>query len=105
MSKVSDLNDALRKTLAGGRVVLTHGVNELPLAQINALMARIRAFDAFTEDDDPYGEHDFGAVDVGDVRVFWKIDCYDLDMNFASPDPTDPKVTTRVLTIMLASEY
>ena len=105
MSKVSDLNDALRKTLAGGRVVLTPGVNVLPLAQIDALMARIRAFDAFTEDDDPYGEHDFGAFDHAGQRIFWKIDYYDRDLQFGSPDPSDPAVTTRVLTVLLAEEY
>jgi hypothetical protein len=54
---------------------------------------------------DPHGEHDFGAIDEDGVRFFWKIDTYDRDMSAHSPDPTDPKVTTRVLTIMPAEEY
>ena len=31
-----------------------------------ALLQRVRAFDAFTEDNDPHGEHDFGSIDEGD---------------------------------------
>jgi hypothetical protein len=41
----------------------------------------------------------------GGVRYFWKVDCYDRATEFGSPDPTDPAVTTRVLTILRADEY
>ena len=54
---------------------------------------------------DPHGEHDFGSFEIDDRKVFWKIDCYDAAMEFGSEDPADPSKTTRVLTIMLASEY
>ena len=76
-------------------------------ASINvaSLLAKVRAFDVFTDDNDPHGEHDFGAVDEGGVRCFWKIDCYDRATEIGSPDPADPAVTTRVLTIMRADEY
>jgi hypothetical protein len=56
-------------------------------------------------DNDPHGEHDFGAFEVAGVRFFWKIECYDRAMEFGSEDPSDPAQTTRVLTIMLADEY
>lgn len=62
-------------------------------------------FDAFSPDNDPYGEHDFGAVEIAGQRVFCKIDYYDTALEYGSPDPSDPAVTTRVLTVMLASEY
>jgi hypothetical protein len=64
-------------------------------------------FSRFDEDNDPHGEHDFGAMDVPEAgRVFWKIDCYaDGAMEHGSEDPADPRRSFRVLTVMLASEY
>ncbi|MEQ8826157.1 MAG: DUF3768 domain-containing protein, partial [Parvibaculum sp.] len=62
-------------------------------------------FDDFTPDNDPHGEHDFGSVRIDENAIFWKIDYYDRSMEAGSPDPADPEVTTRVLTIMLADEY
>ena len=55
--------------------------------------------------DDPYGEHDFGLVRVNGHVILFKIDCYDLDRRAHSPDPSDPAVTCRVMTLMLADEY
>ena len=99
------LNDAFRRTFVGGMVLITAGVEAMPLDQRRSLLEKVRAFDAFGEDNDPHGEHDFGAIDEGGVRYFWKIDYYDRATEFGSPDPADPVVTTRVLTIMLAEEY
>ncbi len=84
---------------------MTAGVAALSKAERAEVVASIRAFDAFTPENDPHREHDFGAVEVGGVRCFWKIDAYDRDLRFGSPDPTDPAATVRVLTIMLAEEY
>ena len=103
--RIRALNDDFRRTFVGGLVVITAGVEAMPAEQRKSLLAKVRAFDAFTEDNDPHGEHDFGAVDEGSVRYFWKVDCYDRNTEFGSPDPADPAVTTRVLTIMRADEY
>jgi Protein of unknown function (DUF3768) len=37
--------------------------------------------------------------------VFWKLDYYDRQMEFASDDAANPAITRRVLTIMLSDEY
>jgi hypothetical protein len=65
----------------------------------------VQRFSDFSADNDPYGEHDFGCVTVDGRKVFWKIDYYDRDCLYGSECPADPTQTTRVLTIMLASEY
>lgn len=104
-ARVRALNDTFRRRSTGGRVVVSAGVVLLPGDTRTAVLTAVRAFDCSNVDDDPYGEHDFGTIVVGGVRVFWKIDCYDRALACASPDPADPGVTTRVLTIMLAEEY
>ncbi|MXO86505.1 DUF3768 domain-containing protein [Altererythrobacter aurantiacus] len=68
-------------------------------------MAALARYDAFDDDNDPYGEHDFGDVRYSGAELLWKIDYYDADMLYASPDPSDNAVTQRVLTVMLPSEY
>lgn len=103
---IAGLNDLFRETFLTGRVLLTDGIRSLPDDVRQAIITKVRTFDAFTPDNDPYGEHDFGAFDQpGAGKIFWKIDYYDVDFRCHSPDPVDPKVTRRVLTIMLAEEY
>ncbi len=103
--RIRKLNDAFRRTFVGGAVMITAGVEAMPLDQRRSLLQKVRSFEAFGEDNDPHGEHDFGAVDEAGVRCFFKIDYYDRKTEFGSPDPADPAVTTRVLTIMRADEY
>jgi hypothetical protein len=68
-------------------------------------LRRVATFDDFMPENDPYGEHDFGAFDLAGRRFFWKIDQYDKNLEFGSSDPSDPEQTTRVLTLMLAEDY
>jgi hypothetical protein len=105
VTRIQELNDAFRYSFLGGVVVLTAGFESLPAARRDLILTMVRAFDQFNEDNDPHGEHDFGLIEDSDVRCFWKIDYYDRDMEPMSPDPADPSVTTRVLTVMLAEEY
>ena len=114
-AKVRELNDKLRKTLTGGTVLMTAGIIALGGDKQAEVLAKVRTFDAFTDDNDPWNEHDMGVFEIelpgpgfgGTVteRVMWKMDYYDLTRAYMSPDPADPAVTERVLTIMLASEY
>ncbi|MRX49450.1 DUF3768 domain-containing protein [Paracoccus sp. S-4012] len=103
--RIRDLNDSFRRNLNGGRLVITSGIVALGGSAIRELLRQLTVFDDFTEDNDPYGEHDFGSLSVAGERVFWKIDAYAVEMLHGSPDAADPTVTTRVLTLMLASEY
>jgi len=103
--KIRVLNDAFRQTFAGGKVVVSAGVAELAeIAVANALL-EVARYDRFDEDNDPYGEHDFGAFEFLSRTFFWKIEYYDLTLAAGSEDPSDPQCTTRVLTLMLADEY
>src|SRR5215468_4917268 len=102
---IARLNDAFRTTFVGGKVVMTRGVAALTSAERAAVLLGVRSLSAFMEDNDPHGEHDFGAFDIEGQTYFWKIDYYDPTLEFGSDNPADPAVTTRVLTIMLASEY
>ena len=102
---ILNLNDKLRKSGLGGCIMITQGIQALPPETMAKVMPTIRQFDDFSEHNDPYGEHDCAAIEVDDQRIFWKIDYYDKTMQSGSPDPTDPEVTERVMTIMLAEEY
>ncbi|WP_458425625.1 DUF3768 domain-containing protein [Methylorubrum extorquens] len=54
----------------------------------------MRGFNRFDADNEPHSAHDFGMVTLAGFRCSWKIDCYDRDLRFDSPDPADPAVTT-----------
>ena len=103
--RIRALNDAFRRSFIGGRLVVTAGFQSLPASQRNSILRKVRAFSQFNEDNDPHCEHDFGIIEDNGARCLWKIDYYDQDMELMSPDPANPVVTTRVLTIMLADEY
>jgi hypothetical protein len=85
--------------------MLSAGVEAVDPEPKKRLLAAVRAFDQFDEGNDPHQEHDFGAIELEGQRYFWKIDYYDRKCRAHSPDASDPDVTTRVLTVMLASEY
>lgn len=102
-TKIAELNDRLRCHGVDGRMAFTRGV--LATGSAPAVLAMVRVFDKFDVANDPYHQRDFGAFEWGGERFFWKIDYYNQAMQFGSPDPADPSVTCRVLTVMLASEY
>ena len=101
---IASLNDAFRSSFIGGGVFLTKGVAALDFASQARLMTAVKTAQPEVEND-PWGEHDFGALDHQGDRYFWKIDYYALDNETLSPDPSDPAVTRRVLTVMRADEY
>ncbi len=121
-ARIARLNDLARQAMGVAcTVVATVGFRSLSDADQSRVRELIETFDAFTEDNDPHGERDFGCVyQLGNgrwtterprireeerERVFWKLDYYDRELRFASEDAADPAITRRVLTIMLADEY
>ncbi|MEO6072256.1 MAG: DUF3768 domain-containing protein [Burkholderiales bacterium] len=98
-------NDEFRTSLMGGEVTITSGVQALGNEALKSILQAVREHDRFDADNDPHGEHDFGCFTWGVHTLFWKIDYYDQAMEFGSPNPAEPKLTCRLLTIMLASEY
>lgn len=104
--RIAELNDLCR-TAPGiaGRWFITPGIRALSEADQSAIREKVERFTDFTSDNDPHGEHDFGAFEHNGQKIFWKIDYYDLTMQRGSEDPADPKQTMRVLTILLAEEY
>lgn len=110
IARICALNDLFRRAACGpmlvnGELVATRGVLNRGEDFLARSILAVRSHSDFTEDNDPYGEHDFGAFVLDHEKLFWKIDYYDTDLAYGSPDPSDPEITRRVLTIMLASEY
>ncbi len=111
---IATQNDRFRFTWGAdytipGRIVMTPGIADMTPAAKAIVMQRVQHFNTFTEDNDPYEDHTFGAFEFeiagNSYNVFWKIDLYDKAYEFGSDDPSNTEVTRRVLTIMLASEY
>ena len=103
--RIRILNDDLRKNLIGGGAVVTQGVAALGQAAVDRIIQTVAVFDDFCHANDPYEEHDFGSFEAEGQTIFFKIDYYDCAVVSHSPDPADPAVTQRVITIMLATEY
>lgn len=106
LKRVRRLNDAMRHgQVKCGSIMITPGVRSLGDDALAGISRKVQDFEAFSEENDPYAENDFGSVDHEDQKVFWKIDYFDLALKWHSPDKANPDVTHRVLTIMLAHEY
>ena len=103
--RIRTLNDNFRTTFLGGKVFFSQMVAELPLDLKAKAILAVQNFNAFDAANDPHQQHDFGNFELAGEKYFFKLDYYSLDMSAGSEDPADPDVTTRVLTIMHASEY
>ena len=108
LSKIAKLNDDLRQNLftpGSNRVFVSATVSSLPYLERALLLDKVQKFNDFNPDNDPYQEHDFARIEHNGINYFWKIDYYNKTMDAGSDDPSNPDITTRVLTIMRADEY
>ncbi len=105
IDRIRALNDELRHNLPGGHAVMTTGIAALGPEAVARIVKTIAVYDDFCHDNDPYGEHDFGSFEADGQLIYFKIDYYNKALTHHSPDASDPSVTERVITIMLAEEY
>jgi hypothetical protein len=103
--RIRALNDELRRNLPSGHAVMTAGIAALGPEAVARIVKTIAVYDDFCHANDPYGEHDFGSFEADRHKIFFKIDYFDKGLTAHSPDPSDPSVTERVITVMLAEEY
>jgi hypothetical protein len=116
VKSVASLNDGFR-ALAGlhliggqqlpGMISLTSGIAMLSPVIQRSILEKVRVYQSFTKENDPWGEHDCGWFDVMGVgEIFWAIDCFaDSQCEEDSPDPADPSRCYRILMVTLADEY
>ena len=104
-ARIRELNDQLRRDHVGGRIVITRGIEALGPDGVRGVLTAVARFDDFTEDNDPWGEHDCAVLTVEGRRIIFKIDYFDRELRWHSPDASDPAVTERVLTVLLSEEY
>lgn len=111
---IAEQNDAFRRSIAGavtgmlvppGRVMMTSGIAARDAAFQSVLIAAVVAFDGFNADCDPHGWHEMGVLEIEGETVWFKIDLYDEAYEYGSSDPTDPRFTRRMLTLLFPSEY
>jgi Protein of unknown function (DUF3768) len=82
--RIAEMNDRFRMNFyvpyfgpreVPGHILCSRSIAPLPPETQICIWAEVANFDAFTEDNDPHGEHDFGAFDMAGEKIFWKIDC------------------------------
>src|SRR6202022_315545 len=103
--RIRELNDAFRKTFAGGKMVMTASVAALPEMVKASALVKLAEFNDFTPENDPHGEHDFLSFEHCGRTFFWKCDYYNKEMDGGSEDPADLDKTNRVVTLMFAEDY
>lgn len=76
MTNIADIaaqNDDFRKHLSKGTLVLTRGIRANTSEDIKKIITKVRTFEKFDENNDPYNEHDFGAFDYKGKKISGKL--------------------------------
>ena len=94
--KTAKRNDRLRNMIPcvpkPDMLVITRGIAARD--DVAEILEKVKNFNDFNPDNDPYQEHDFGSFKHKGIKIFWKIDNYNGHQGY-----------NLVLTVMLASEY
>lgn len=98
-------NDQLRQDFSKGQVVMTRAVANLGEETVSRIFKAVAQFVDFNDSNDPWHEHDAAGLELDGHKLFWKIDYFSVDLEMHSPDPSDPSVTKRILTVGLASDW
>lgn len=105
MTDIATLNDNFRRSFINGEVLLSAGIAAMSSEDKANIISMVQNFNDFTEDNNVYGENDFGSFDYKGEKILWKIDYYDLNNKYHSEDPSNPDITNRILTIMKFFEW
>lgn len=94
-NKIARKNDELRSIIPyimkPDALRITKGVQYLGAYSI---LKKVKVYNEFTKDDDPYGEHNFGCFMHKDKKTFWTIVAHGGDEGY-----------NLVLTVMLADKW
>lgn len=100
---IAKLNDELRQLIPNlpfpHQLVLTDEVAALPADQLSELLSLVKNFNVFTDENDPFKEHDFGKIEMRENTFFWKYDYFDPALKYFEQNGQ------RVLTVMFSHEY
>ena len=84
---------------------MTPGIAARGQEVVERIVKTITVYDDFCHANDPHEKYDFGSFEAEGHLIFFKIDYVDKTLAYHSPDPSDPSITERVITIMLAEKY
>lgn len=104
-SVIYHLNDLHREAIPASKLIISRGIDRLGSTAVSEIIEKVRSFEDFNDDNDPYGERDYGSFEYNGEKLYWKIDYYNKEYDGGSEDPSDPEKTSRILTIAKLSEY
>ena len=99
-SKIIELNDELRTTFKGGRVQMTPAVCMLDAQLRGRALSTLSRYNKFADGE----EHDWGVFIFAGFSFEWHIEYRAKEGAGVSPDPADPGMTFRVLTLYVVND-
>ena len=100
--KIRILNDAFRQEPKAANVYISLEVVRLGETKLKELFSKLKSYTNFTTENDPDGDYSSGVIQLGKHKIDWGIYYWDLDGEEDSPDPSNAKVTTRILNLDFA---